>query len=336
MITVGRGVGKDPVRRALSSNNNMATMLVMNDIDDPRLDLNLLAVFDALLRERSVTRAGQSLGLSQSSISHALGRLRTFFDDPLFIKGNRGVTPSPKAEALAADIIEIMGAIRSDILAQAKFDAATMRRTFTLALSDMGEMVVIPPLLERMALAAPLCTINTIQVMPDSVETVLATGEADLAIHSLGAPSEILYQQALNQHGFVSIVSARNTSLGATLGMAEFEAMPHLVVRLSGRGKAPYDRAIDDAGVTRRILVSTPHFLFVPMLLDSQPDMIATIPRVLGRTFEDYGMVRTYEPPLALPSFTLRQYWHPRFHHDQANRWLRQSVRAAVEAHPPH
>jgi len=307
----------------------------MNKIDDTRLDLNLLSVFDALMRERSVTRAAKSLGLTQSSLSHALGRLRQFFDDPLFIKGHRGVTPTAKAEALGTEVSQIMVSIRSSILAQSRFDPATMRRTFTLALSDLGELVVVPSLLKSLMELAPLCNLNTVQIAPENIEASLASGEADLAIHSLEATSENLFQQALTVHSFISIVSAKNTALCDSLTIEQFVAMPHLVVRLSGRGKAPYDRAIDDAGVSRRILISTPHFLFVPMLLDSHPEMVATVPRVLGRTFEAHGLVRAFEPPLTMPSYTLRQYWHTRFNHYQANRWLRQTIQQALRSFPP-
>lgn len=303
----------------------------MNAIDDPgHLDLNLLAVFDALLRERSVTRAGVSLGVTQSSISHALSRLRAFFDDPLFIKAQRGVIPTPKAEALSADITAIMESIRSDVLAQARFDPKTIKRTFSLALSDMGELVIVPALMSRIIQAAPQCTLHTLQVPPERLEATLASGEADLAIHSMAPASDILYQQLLADHGFVTIVGAKNRTVGDRLTLEQFEQMPHVAVTLSGRGRAPYDVAIDDAGIHRKILMSTPHFLFIPMLLDAHPEMIATVPRALGRTFEGYGLVRTYDLPVQLPRFPLRQYWHPRFHHDRANRWLRSAVREAL------
>lgn len=307
----------------------------MNESNDSgSLDLNLLQVFDALLRERSVTRAGASLGQTQSSVSHALARLRTFFDDPLFIKAHRGVTLSPKAEALAADITRIMESIRSDVLAQARFDPSTIKRTFSLALSDMGELVVVPALQRAFAQVAPHCRLHTVQVPPEQIEAALATGEADLAVHSMAPYSDILYQQLLINHSFVSIVGAANTSVGDTMTLEKFEAMPHVVVTLSGRGRPPYDVAIDDAGVRRNVVLSTPHFLFVPMLLTTRPDLIATVPTILGNTFEAHGLVKTYTLPITLPHFPLRQYWHPRFHHDLANKWLRGMVRDALKDFP--
>jgi DNA-binding transcriptional LysR family regulator len=314
----------------------MALNTIMSEANDVSpLDLNLLQVFDALLRERSVTRAGISLGLSQSAVSHALTRLRSFFDDPLFIKAHRGVTLSPKAEALAADVTRIMEAIRSDVLAQAKFEPATLKRTFSLALSDMGELVIMPSLLRALSVVAPQCKLHTVQIPPEHLETSLANGEADLAVHSMAPVSDLLYQQTLINHNFVSIVGAQNTTLGGVMTREQFEAMPHVVVMLSGRGRPPYDVALDDVGVKRRVVMSTPHFLFVPMLLARNPELVATVPKILGRTFEDHGLVRTYQIPVELPSFPLRQYWHPRFHHDLANKWLRTMVREALQDFPP-
>src|SRR4051812_43400389 len=110
------------------------------------LDLNLLAVLDAMYREGNVTRAGQSLGFTQSAMSHALNRLRVFFEDPLFVKSGNAMLPTRKAEAMRAAVVDVMANVRQQVLAEARFDPKLARRTFTLCMTDMGELVFLPPL----------------------------------------------------------------------------------------------------------------------------------------------------------------------------------------------
>lgn len=300
----------------------------MNDIHDiTHLDLNLLAVFDALLRERSVTKAGQTLGITQSAMSHSLARLRVFFDDTLFVKGYRGVTPTAKAEALAPDIHAIIDAVRNRVLSQAQFDARQAKRTFTLCVTDMGELVFVPPLLDRFKEVAPNCLIHTIQVPPQNMEAALASGEADLVLGSVMNAPEGLYQQELFTHPFVTIASVKNPELLDTLSLEQFCRMPHVAVMLSNRSQRAYDSVVEDTGIKRHIAFTTPHFLFVPLLLDHHPEFLATVPQSLGVVFARHHLVKVFEPPLKLPRFSLRQYWHPRFHQDRAIVWLRGLVK---------
>lgn len=307
----------------------------MNDTHDiNRLDLNLLVVFDALLRERSVTRAGQTLGITQSAMSHSLARLRVFFDDALFIKSYRGVTPTAKAEALAPDILAIIDSIRNRVLSQAQFDASQAKRTFSLCVTDMGELVFIPPLLSRLKEVAPHCSIHTLQVPPHNMEATLASGEADLVLGSVMNAPEGLYQQELFMHPFVTIASVKNKKIGDTLSLEQFCSMPHVAVMLSGRSLRAYDSVIEDAGIKRHIAFTTPHFLFVPLLLDQHPEFLATVPQSLGTVFARHNLVKVFEPPMALPKFSLRQYWHPRFHQDRAIVWLRGLVKETFSELP--
>lgn len=299
-----------------------------------RLDLNLLLVFDALLRERSVTRAGSSLGLTQSAVSHSLSRLRTYFDDPLFVKAHRGIVPTAKAEALSPVILDVMSTIREQVLSESHFDPLHARRTFNFCLSDMGELVFLPTLISMLKEAAPHCKINTMQVLPSQLASVLGSGEADLALGSVLNATEGLYQEDLFSHTFVCIVSVKNTTVGTTLTREQYSAMPHIAVTLTGQHKTPYDHAVEAAGIKRDLRILTPHFLVIPLLLDQHPEYIATVPRELGSVFSSHGIVRMVEPPAALPTFMLKQYWHPRFHHDRANRWLREMTRKTFDELP--
>jgi len=325
------------VSARLRSGNQTGDMKGMKDAHQAleRLDLNLLVVFDALLRERSVTRAGKSLGLTQSAISHSLTRLRAYFDDPLFVKNSRGIAPTAKGDELAPVILGLMETIRDRVLSQSQFDPLLAKRTFNFCMSDMGELVFLPTLIARLKLVAPQCRINTLQVLPEQLSSVLGSGEGDLALGSVLNATEGLYQEELFTHTFVCIVSVKNTQIGATITLDEYRSMPHIAVTLTGQNKTPYDRAVEDAGIDRDLRILTPHFLTIPLILDQHPEYIATVPRELGAVFSHHGIVRMIEPPVALPVFPLKQYWHPRFHHDRANRWLRELTGTTFHTLPP-
>lgn len=306
----------------------------MSIVHMEELDLNLIAVFDALLRERSVTKAAQALGMTQSAMSHALNRLRGFFDDPLFVKAPEGMVPTRKAQSLGPSVGDVMATIRQQILSEAQFEPATARRTFTLCMTDMGELVFLPPLMHHLRREAPHCTVRTLQVPIDQIEGLLAAGDADLAVGSIQSAPEGLFQQRLFMHTFVTIVSAQNRQVGDRLTLKQFERMPQIVVSLTGRASAAYDSALDEHGIKRQVFLTTPHFLIVPLLLEQHPDLIATVPLQLANVFQRYGTVRVLAPPIALPPFALNQHWHSRFHHDPAIVWLRELMKRTFENYP--
>jgi len=298
------------------------------------LDLNLLVVFEALFRERSVTRAAQDIGLTQGAMSHALNRLRTFFEDPLFVKTAEGMMPTAKGDQLGGTISELIASIRERVVAEAGFNPLTAQRAFVLCMTDMGELVFLPPLIRRLRKMAPRCTLRSVQGPLEQIEGMLSSGEADLVLGSIHAAPEGLYQQQLFVHSFVTLVSVRNRKIGKTLTRAQFESMPQIVVSLTGRASAAYDSAFDAYGIRRNIFLTTPHFLAVPHLIDAQPDLIATVPLELGKVFSKLGTVRMLPPPVELPPFALRQHWHSRLNTDPANVWLRHLIKETFEDYP--
>ena len=299
-----------------------------------QLDLNLLMVFDALLRENSVTKASESLGLTQSATSHALNRLRVYFDDPLFVKVGTRMEPTSKAAGLRQAVVDVVANVRQNILPGSTFNPAVAKRIFTICMTDMGELVFLPALLERFKREAPNCTLRTVQVPVEQIESLLASGEADLALGSIRVVPEGLYQQRLFLHQFRTIASVRNRKITDTLTRELFESLPHVVVSLTGRTTESYDTALESQGIQRNIAVITPHFLMVPLLMDRHPDLLATVPEALADVFVGLNVVRAFEPPLPVPAFPLNQHWHPRFHHDPAIIWLRESVKKTFENYP--
>lgn len=305
----------------------------MNVMHIKELDLNLLVVMDSMLREHNVSKAAQRIGLSQSAVSHALNRLREYFDDPLFIKSGQAMEPTPKALALQAAVIDVMGTVRQKILSQAHFDPATAQKEFTFCVTDMGELVFMPTILKIIRKVAPHCTIRTMQVPAEQIEGLLATGEADLAIGTYRTAPEGLYKQRLFMHGFTTLVHV-DSKVRKRISLRDFETTPQIVVTLSGRSVIPFDNVLEEKGIKRRIVMRTPHFLIVPLMIEQHPDLIATIPKELGNSFARFGVVRAVEPPLELPSYAISQHWHPLFHHEPSLMWLRDLIKKTFENYP--
>ncbi|MTV36009.1 LysR family transcriptional regulator [Duganella radicis] len=306
----------------------------MNSIHNGELDLNLLPVFDALIRVRNVSRAAHELNMSQSAVSHALKRLRLFFGDPLFLKTGSGMQPTPRALELLDPVLSVMGTVRGELLVREGFDATVAQRTFSLCLTDMGELIFLPRLISKLRQAAPHCTLRTLQVPVHQIQGVLESGEADLALGSLHSVPEGLFQQQLFMRSFVTIVNRRNRKVGDSLTAEQFFDMEHIVVSLSGRREDSYDSVIDHVAGPRRVYLTTPHFLTVPIIIEENPELIATVPRELATKFASYKSIKMVDTPVKVPSFAIRQHWHPRVQHDAANIWLRRQVKEAFDTVP--
>lgn len=306
----------------------------MKNIHNTNLDLNLVPIFDAIYREKSVGKAAEQLGLSQSNMSHALRRLRDFFEDPLFIKTGDGMRPTPKAEDLSQSMLEIVKLIQNDLLTASSFNPKKSTRTFNLCMTDMGELVFLPPLISKLRKDAPQCSIRSMQLRPKNIPEALESGEIDLAIGSILAMPEGLFQQQLFTHPFVTIVSTKNKLIGETMTVEQFFEMEHISVALTERVDGYYDSSIDEYAQKRKIFLTTPHFLTVPLIIEKNPFLISTVPRELGAIFSSYKTIRVIPTPIPIPRVVLRQHWHPRFHHDEANTWLRNLVKDTFDGYP--
>jgi len=296
----------------------------MRTIHSKKFDLNLLLAFDALLRERNVSRAAEHLGLTQSAMSHALRRLREFYEDPLFVRIGDAMKPTPFAEDMGDSVLEIVSVVQHKLLAQASFTPMSSTRVFSLCMTDMGELVFLPRLISELQIVAPNCRIRTSQLPTEHIANSLERGDTDLAIGSHYIQDPNLFQQELFTHSFCSIVST--TYPGNEVSLEQFLSMKHVSVVLSDRSTR-YDQFIDELGHQRQIYLTTPHFITVPMILEKNPNLIATVPSELGKTFLRYNAVKVIKTPIKSPSLHLRQYWHPRHHHDPGNIWLRQLVK---------
>jgi DNA-binding transcriptional LysR family regulator len=304
------------------------------DITD--VDLNLLVVLDALLRLRSVSRTAEALDMSQPAVSFALGKLRVLFNDPLFVRAAHGIRPTPRAEALALPLQEVLDRVKTNLLTPPRFDPASTERTFVFNMADVGELVFLPAIRSHLARAAPRANVRTVSTPPDELEEALRSGEVDLAVgYFPGLRGAAIYQQRLFSHSFVSIVRKDHPRIGAQITKKQFLEEKHAVVQQEGKSHEVFEQALADQGLSRRIVLSVPHFLAIPLII-AESDLVVTVPYAVGRSFAKMTDLKMLRPPIKVPPADVKQHWHERFHHDAANHWIRGVIAALfLEAGAP-
>ncbi|WP_218274027.1 LysR family transcriptional regulator [Pseudomonas sp. Irchel 3A7] len=286
-------------------------------------DFNLLRVFDALWRQGHLGRAAEEIGVSQPAMSHALQRMREQLGDPLFLKVRTGMQPSPRAVALAPVVQSVLLQLREHLLTVPHFEPASARRTFTLALSDVGEAAFLPRLLARIMKEAPHVDVCTVSARHTDIMGQLERGKIDLAIGyypDLGGSD--VFQQRLFRHGFVCLARKNHPIAQGRISMEQFRALPHAVVQSESRSQELVEEYLRQHGVVRRELLRSPHFLSIPLVIAST-DLVVTVPLPVGELFARIADVQFLEPPIPIPAFDLRQHWHRCQHNDPGNRWLR-------------
>jgi DNA-binding transcriptional LysR family regulator len=290
------------------------------------LDLNLILVFDALLRHRNVTHAAASLHVTQSAVSHSLRRLRGFFDDPLFSRAASGVTPTALALELSATVAQIAGLVRNGFLSQAAFNPEVAHRTLTLCMTDMAEFSLLPTLIPALREASPGCTLRTVQAQPGETRALLESGEADLAIGAIGllpaAKGEIYGQKLYTQSHLV----ITHRSAGDALDLDAYCERPHISIAPVRGRMSVIDDALAGLGRRRRIVLTTEHHLIIPHLIRADPTLIATAPGTMAEVCIGDPELRILEMPVELPGFDVFQYWHERSQRDRFHRWFRNLI----------
>ncbi len=301
------------------------------------LDLNLVVALDALLQERSVTAAARQLGVTQSTMSHTLARLRSAFGDPLLIRTNRAMVSTPRADALADPLRRLLLEL-GQLVVDAPFDAATTTRSFVLACPDLAARF-LPELVSRLARLAPHATLELRTSGDLDVPKALALGSVDVALAPLGAtPSVRIAGLVAKRLGVVHHAvlarrehpALRRRGARPPLDLATWLAFPHVQVR-TGEGSGLVDRVLARAGQRRKIGVVVPSFLLAPHIV-ARTDMFFSTPRELVIDLLEPLGLTLHEPPIAIPPLPISALWHERSQADPGHVWLRAQVVAQLES----
>lgn len=291
-------------------------------MDIRSVDLNLLVVFDAMARHRSVNRTAEAIGLSQPATSAALARLRGTFDDALFVRAGAQMEPTPRALELAPAVRRVVESIQSEILQPAGFDPARAQRSFTLLTPDIGEVAFLPGVLRRLRREAPQVKLHAVSRARSAAASALESGEADLAVGFFPDLQKAGYfQQALFKTSYACITCARNEAVGARATLKQYLAARHVVVRPDGREHL-LDRFLEDKGWQRNVTLELSHFMSLLSLLPGS-DLVATVPDDIATVVGRHVPLKHVALPFRPPQIHVQQYWHRRMQDDAANQWLR-------------
>jgi len=301
-------------------------------MDIRKVDLNLLVALDALLAERSVSRAAVRLHLSQPATSALLARLRELFGDPLLLRSARGMLPTPRALELLGPVKQVLDEIDAIVQPRAAFDPASAVHTFTLSASDYVEYALLPTLVDFLERKAPGVRLAVRPLDLQTVAKQMESGEVDLCITGLQNAPAGLHQQPLYPERMVSVVRRKHPGVGARLTLEKFCSLEHILVSVRGSAfSARIDEALAKLGRKRRARLAVPHFLLVPEIV-ARSDMISALPERLARGYAN--KLRIFELPLEVEGFTVGQIWHERNQREPAQLWLREVLLELAQKPP--
>lgn len=294
-------------------------------MDITEVDLNLLVAFAAMCEHRSVTRAAESINLSQPAMSAALARLRRLFDDALFVKTAAGMQPTPRAMQLAEPVLRVIESIKAEILPPSSFDPSASAKEFVIVTPDIAEVHFVPRILAAFAQHAPRCSLRTVSMARHMAADALAAGSAELAIGYLPDLQKAgFFMQKLFRNDYVCIVRSQHPDIGERLTLKAYLAASHAVVSPDGREHL-LEQALEQRRLQRRVVVVLSHFMSLLPIVESS-NLVATVPRDLANVCVRHGDIRIVEPPFKSPAVEVHQFWHRRFHQDAAQIWLRALV----------
>ena len=294
-----------------------------------RLDLNLLVALDALLTERSVTRAASRIGLGQSAMSHNLARLRTVFGDELLTRSPDGMRPTPRAMELADPVRAMLWQIQATLLQRESFYPATAERTFRIGLADSIEVALLPVLVAHLRLAAPKVALHLRPLNRGSILDELDSGRLDLGIGAFTHGQTHHKRRNLYTDRFLCLFNQTQLGFDSPITLDEYLSVPHVLTSQTDEPHGAVDEALAKLKLGRTIAVMTQSFLAVPFVVRRAP-LITTMPSKLARYFADAFGLTTSPPPIELPTVSISLLWHGSFDQDPAHMWLRQTIAGLV------
>ncbi|MBJ2221012.1 LysR family transcriptional regulator [Pseudomonas sp. MF7453] len=303
----------------------MSTMHLMNELR--RIDLNLLVVLDALLSEHHVTRAAERLHLSQPAVSHALARLRDMLGDPLLVRQGGALVPTARALELAAPLAQALGQVQA-LLAPNRFDPASAKRRFRVAMSDYSAAILLPGLVRILRNEAPGIDLQIIQASREGMVDGVLNGDLDLAAGVFPDMPAELRTTALFEEHYTCLVDRHSLAPGGVLDLPTYLSRPHVLLEMRGSGTPEIERALSAIRERRHVAISLPHWGVAPQLIKGT-DLILTVSS-RGLLNIDHQQLLTVPPPFHIPSFAFELAWHMRRGGDAGLQWLIARVRGVL------
>jgi LysR family transcriptional activator of mexEF-oprN operon len=294
----------------------------MNRNDLRRLDLNLLIVFETLMHERSVTRAAEKLFLGQPAISAALARLRSLFDDPLFVRTGRSMEPTARAEEIFGLLSPALDSISTAVSRAADFDPATSTAVFRVGLSDDVEFALLPALLRRLRAEAPGVVLVVRRANYLLMPNLLASGEISVGVSYTEELPANAKRKTLRRSKPKLL---RADSVPGTLSLDDYCARPHALVSFAGDLNGFIDDQLQEMGRSRKVVLAVPQFNGLGTLL-AGTDLLSVVPDYTAAVLTAVGGLRAEDLPLETRTFEMSMAWRGAQDNDPAERWLRSRI----------
>lgn len=290
-----------------------------------RFDLNLFVVFDAIYRERHLSRAADRLCLSQPAVSNALARLRSRFDDPLFVRVGRGMRPTPRAESLAPRVRQALQLLELGLAEDLQFAPGEAERSFRISMNDLVEAMLLPSLMARLQREAPGVRLESYYVPRAELPRAMAAGQVDVALDAPLITDESLAHRPLLREPYVCLMRPGHPAADRPLDLERYLQLGQVHVSSRPQGAGQVDVALNKLGRRRQILLRISHYLLVPRVLRSS-DLAASLPARLAVE----GELEALPLPFDMEPLETHLYWPHSLDDDPANRWLREQVINAV------
>jgi DNA-binding transcriptional LysR family regulator len=297
-----------------------------------QLDLNLLVVFDAVMRERNATRAAEKLNMSQPAVSHALARLRAALGDELFVRTPEGMEPTPQAEHLAPSVRQALADLSAALGSKAIFEPRTATRDFVMAANNYAALVIATPLAAAVAREAPLVTLDIRASGTLDIAERLDRGDLDLALGGMAAPGDRFRDIRLFEDRFACLLRRGHPAIKAAgkIDARLLAELPHLDVSSTGQGTGFIDEELARLGLERQIALRAPLLATAGML--AQSDLVTVMAERAARAFAANATLQVMALPLPSPTLTMAMLWHRRMDDQPAHRWLRGVIRGVCRA----
>ncbi|MBL4893295.1 MAG: LysR family transcriptional regulator [Emcibacter sp.] len=288
-----------------------------------QVDLNLFVVFETIYVERNLTRAAEILCLSQPAVSNALARLRRTFDDPLFVRSQKSMIPTPVAENVIGRVRDALLLINSSLNEEGIFQSDKTDKTFRINMSDLIAAMILPPLEEQVTRTAPGVKFESYQIPRQDLVRELATGAMDLVVDAPLLNDPQLCHRPLLKERHVCMLRKDHPFVGQTLTLEDYLSFDHIHVSSRRSGQGHVEVALNRLGKQRNIHLRLQHYMVAP-LVALRSDLALTAPLRLVEQYE----ARIMELPFALADMELHLYWHKSRDEDQTNRWMREKIMA--------
>lgn len=286
------------------------------------IDLNLLVVFSAVMREGTVTRAAQRLGVTQPALSNALGRLRRALSDPLFVRRGRQLVPTPRAAALAPVVERSLGALEAALSPRKAFVPAEAAGTVRLALSEYWQFMLVPELLSMLSTEAPSLDLAISDLTPGVLNGALAVGKIDAAIFLSSDAQPDLHGERLVEDSYVAVVRRGHSLTSSRLSLEAYASCAQVRVTPVGPWAERIGRALGAAGLSSAKVLETAH-VQVAVEIVSRTDHLAVLPRHIALQARSRWPVKLLPLPVDAGGLALSLYWHARSDADPLHRWFR-------------